>query len=43
MIRTLEWQAVSFIIVLILGTVAVIDAVSSRLRLAMVGRQAVAR
>ena len=42
MIRTLEWQAVSFIIVLILITVAIIDAISSRLRLAIIGRQSIA-
>lgn len=42
MIRTLEWEAVSFIIVLILITVAIIDTVSSRLRLAIIGRQAIA-
>lgn len=43
MIRTLEWQSVSFIVLLILLTVAVIDMVSSRLRLAIIGRQAVVR
>lgn len=43
MIRTLEWQTVSFIIVLILATVAIIDFVSGRLRLAIIGRPVVAR
>ncbi|BAT59111.1 phosphate-import permease protein PhnE [Variibacter gotjawalensis] len=37
MIRTLEWPSVSFIICLILVTVAVIDAVSGRIRRAIVG------
>lgn len=36
-IRMLEWNAVSFIILLILVTVAVIDAISSRLRAALIG------
>ncbi|MFC0408337.1 phosphonate ABC transporter, permease protein PhnE [Roseomonas elaeocarpi] len=35
MIRTLEWQSVSAIVLLILVTVGIIDAVSSRLRAAM--------
>jgi phosphonate transport system permease protein len=39
MIRTLEWQAVSFIIVLILVMVAVIDVVSGRLRERLMGRR----
>ncbi|CAA9319421.1 MAG: Phosphonate ABC transporter permease protein phnE [uncultured Microvirga sp.] len=43
MIRTLEWQAVSFILLLILIAVAVIDAVSSRLRAAIMGHPASAR
>ena len=43
MIRTLEWQSVSFIVLLILVTVAVIDTVSSRLRQAIIGGQAVVR
>ncbi len=38
-IRTYEWDQVAFIILMILVTVAVIDAVSSRLRLALVGRR----
>ncbi|TCZ64960.1 phosphonate ABC transporter, permease protein PhnE [Roseicella aquatilis] len=37
MIRTLEWQAVSFIVLLILLVVAAIDALSSRLRAAIAG------
>jgi phosphonate transport system permease protein len=40
MIRTFEWDRVAFIILMILVTVAVIDAASSRLRLALVGRNA---
>jgi phosphonate transport system permease protein len=39
MIRTLEWQAVSFIIVLILVMVAVIDVFSGRLRERLMGRR----
>ena len=38
----LEWQKVSFLIVLILIAVAVIDFVSSRLRFAIIGRRVVA-
>jgi phosphonate transport system permease protein len=38
-IRILEWQQVSFLILLILVTVAVIDAISSRLRAAIIGRR----
>ncbi len=38
MIRTYEWDRVAFIILMILITVAVIDTVSSRLRLALVGK-----
>ncbi len=37
-IRTLEWQTVCFLIILILLTVAAIDLVSNRLRLAIAGR-----
>ena len=37
-IRTLEWQAVSFLVILILIMVAAIDAVSVRLRTAIIGR-----
>ena len=36
-IRTLEWQQVSFLVVMILIAVAVIDLVSSRLRFAIIG------
>jgi phosphonate transport system permease protein len=39
-IRTVEWQHVSFIIVLILVTVAIIDFISSKLRGAIAGRKA---
>jgi phosphonate transport system permease protein len=38
-IRTLEWQHVSFLVLLILVTVALIDQVSARLRFALIGRQ----
>jgi phosphonate transport system permease protein len=38
-IRTLEWQTVSFLILLILVTVAIIDWISSRLRLAIIGER----
>lgn len=41
-IRVLEWQKVSFLILMILVTVAVIDFISSRLRFAIIGRRAVA-
>jgi phosphonate transport system permease protein len=41
-IRVLEWDKVAFIILMILVTVAVIDAVSSRLRLAIIGRRTLA-
>ena len=34
-IRTLEWREVSFLVLMILAAVAVIDTVSSRLRAAM--------
>lgn len=40
-IRVLEWQKVSFIILLILIAVAVIDWISSKLRFAIIGRAAV--
>jgi phosphonate transport system permease protein len=36
-IRTLEWQQVSFIVLMVLVTVAVIDAISARLRFAIIG------
>ena len=39
-IRTLEWQRVAFIIIMILMTVAIIDLVSSRLRFAIIGKSA---
>jgi phosphonate transport system permease protein len=38
-IRTLEWQQVSFMIILILIAVAVIDFVSGKLRAALIGKQ----
>jgi phosphonate transport system permease protein len=38
-IRVLEWQQVGFLIVMILITVAIIDALSQRLRSAIVGRR----
>jgi phosphonate transport system permease protein len=36
-IRTLEWQQVAFLVLMILVTVAVIDFVSSRVRFAIIG------
>jgi phosphonate transport system permease protein len=39
MIRTFEWDQVAFIILMILVTVSIIDVVSSRLRLALVGER----
>jgi phosphonate transport system permease protein len=41
-IRVLEWQRVSFLILMILVAVAAIDWISSRLRFAIIGRRAVA-
>ncbi|MBL8790678.1 MAG: phosphonate ABC transporter, permease protein PhnE [Rhizobiales bacterium] len=41
-IRTLEWQTVSFLIILILLTVAAIDIISTRLRRAIIGNAEVA-
>ncbi len=38
-IRTLEWQHVSFLVLMILVTVAAIDFVSSRLRFAIIGER----
>ncbi len=38
-IRVLEWQQVSFLILMVLVTVAAIDLVSRRLRLAIIGRR----
>jgi phosphonate transport system permease protein len=40
-IRVLEWQKVSFLILMILVAVAAIDWISSRLRFAIIGRRAV--
>ena len=40
-IRVLEWQKVSFLVLLILLTVTAIDFVSSRLRFAIIGKRAV--
>ena len=39
MIRTYEWDRVAFIVLMVLATVAAIDFVSSRLRLALVGQR----
>jgi phosphonate transport system permease protein len=39
LIRTLEWGSVAFVVAMILVAVGLIDAVSSRLRFAMIGRQ----
>jgi phosphonate transport system permease protein len=41
-IRVLEWQKVSFLILMILMAVAAIDWISGRLRFAIIGRRAVA-
>jgi phosphonate transport system permease protein len=41
MIRTLEWQQVSFLILMLLVTVSAIDWISARLRLAVIGARAV--
>jgi phosphonate transport system permease protein len=41
-IRVLEWQKVSFLILMILVAVAAIDWISSKLRFAIIGRRAVA-
>jgi phosphonate transport system permease protein len=38
-IRVLEWQQVSFIILMVLAMVAAIDALSTRLRIAIIGRR----
>jgi len=38
-IRTLEWQQVSFLVLMILVTVAIIDFVSSRVRFAIIGNR----
>jgi phosphonate transport system permease protein len=37
----LEWNKVAFLVLMILVTVAIIDAISSRLRFAIIGRSAV--
>jgi phosphonate transport system permease protein len=42
-IRVLEWDKVSFLVLMILVTVAAIDWVSTRLRLAIIGRATLAR
>lgn len=39
LIRTLEWGAMAFVVLMILAAVALIDQVSSRLRFAMIGRR----
>jgi phosphonate transport system permease protein len=41
-IRVLEWQKVSFLILMILVAVAVIDWISNKLRFAIIGRRAIA-
>jgi len=41
-IRVLEWQKVSFLVLMILVAVAAIDVISGRLRFAIIGRRAVA-
>ncbi|WP_374659314.1 hypothetical protein [Inhella sp.] len=40
LIRTLEWGTVAFAVLMILAAAGVIDLMSSRLRFAMIGRQA---
>jgi phosphonate transport system permease protein len=40
-IRVLEWQNVSFLILMILAAVAAIDFISSRLRFAIIGRASI--
>ena len=40
-IRTLEWGQVSFLVVMVLITVAVIDQISSRVRFAVIGERRV--
>ena len=40
-IRTLEWQQVSFLILLILAAVTAIDFISSKLRFAIIGKRAI--
>ena len=41
-IRVLEWQKVSFLILMILIAVAVIDWISGKLRFAIIGKRAIA-
>jgi len=41
-IRVLEWQRVSFLILMILVAVAAIDFISGKLRYAIIGQRAVA-
>ena len=41
-IRVLEWQKVSFLILMILVAVAAIDFISGKLRFAIIGQRAVA-
>jgi phosphonate transport system permease protein len=41
-IRVLDWDRAAFLILLVLMTVAIIDAISTRLRLAMTGRATIA-
>ena len=41
-IRVLDWDKVAFLVLMILATVSAIDFVSSRLRLAIIGRSALA-
>ena len=41
-IRVLEWQKVSFLILLILITVTAIDWISGKLRFAIIGKRAIA-
>ena len=40
-IRVLEWQKVSFLILLILITVSAIDWISEKLRFAIIGKRAI--
>ena len=40
-IRVLEWDVVAFLVLMILIAVAIIDWISSRVRLAIIGRAAV--
>ena len=41
-IRTLEWDRVAFLVLMILVTVAAIDFISGRLRFAIIGRRVTA-